>query len=103
MSEENWQDGAAKCVGLILDGRAQPTGIRKRGIDRTLMLIMNAHHDLVSFTLPQVTGGTGWLLLVDTNQPNLNGLPRFDFEHGYEVTGRSLLLLELEPEENAAA
>ena len=103
MAEENWQDAAAKCVGLILDGRAQPTGIRKRGIDRTLMLIMNAHHDLVSFTLPQVTGGTGWLLLVDTNQPNLGGVPRFDFEHGYEVTARSLLLLELEPEETAAA
>ncbi len=103
MSAENWQDAAAKCVGLILDGRAQPTGIRKRGIDRTLMLIMNAHHDLVGFTLPQVTGGTGWLLLVDTNQLNLDGLPRFDFGHGYGVTGRSLLLLELEPEETATA
>ena len=102
MAEENWQDAAAKCMGLILDGRAQPTGIRKRGIDRTLMLIMNAHHDLVSFALPQVTGGTGWLLLVDTNQPSLDGMPRFDFEHDYGVTGRSLLLLELEPEENGA-
>jgi len=101
MSEENWQDANAKCMGLILDGRAQPTGIRRRGIDRTLMLIMNTHHDLVGFTLPQVTGGTGWLLLVDTNQPDLHGEPRFDFEHDYGVTGRSLLLLELEPEESS--
>ncbi len=101
MSEENWQDANAKCLGLILDGRAQPTGIRRRGIDRTLMLIMNTHHDLVSFALPQLTGGTGWLLLVDTNQPDLDGLPRFDFEHSYGVTGRSLLLLELEPEDVA--
>ncbi len=101
MTEENWQDAQAKCLGLILDGRAQPTGIPKRGIDRTLMLIMNAHHDLVSFTLPPVTGGKGWLLLVDTNQSELEGAPRFDFEHHYGVTGRSLLLLELEPDEVA--
>jgi hypothetical protein len=42
--------------------------------------------------------------LIDTNQPTLGDpeadrpepdLPRFDFGHQYEVTGRSLLLFEL--------
>ena len=102
MPEESWQDGAAKCLGLVLDGRAQPTGIRKRGIDRTLLLILNAYHDMVGFTLPEITGGSGWMLLIDTNQAAGATVSRFDFHAAYSVTGRSLLLLELEPDGGAA-
>ena len=102
MEEGDWQDGNAKCMAALLDGRAQPTGIRKRGIDRTLLLIMNSHSDGVDFHLPQVGGGSGWMLMVDTNQPALKEIPRFDFGHAYTVTGRSLLLLELEPDGTGA-
>jgi glycogen operon protein len=98
MTEENWTEGDAKCLGVILDGRAQPTGIRKRGIDRTLLLILNAYHDVLGFKLPEVSGAVGWELLIDTNQPELSGLPRFDVGAEYAVTGRSLLLFELEAE-----
>jgi glycogen operon protein len=96
MGDENWSDGNAKCLGVILDGRAQPTGIRRRGIDRTLLLILNAYHDMLNFTLPEVSGAIGWQLLVDTNQPELADEPRFDVGADYAVTGRSLLLFELE-------
>jgi len=98
MNEGNWADGSAKCIGLLLDGRAQPTGFRKRGSDRTLLLIFNAAADVVMFTLPQVPGGDGWHLLVDTNQPDLEDRVQFAFDHHYEVTARSLLLLELNQE-----
>jgi isoamylase len=98
MSAEHWGDDAAKCMGLVLDGRAHPTGIRKRGIDRTLLLVLNAYHDVVDFALPSVTGGMGWMLLIDTNRTEEAGSSRFDFEAIYGVTGRSLLLFELEPE-----
>ena len=103
MAEENWTEGGAKCMGVIIDGRAQPTGIRKRGSDRTLLLIVNAHHDLVGFTLPEVSLGLGWELLVDTNQPELEGLPRFEIGTSYGVTGRSLLLFDLEAERSGTA
>ncbi len=95
MTVEQWNDGNARCIGVILDGRAQPTGIRRRGSDRTLFLILNAHHDVVKFKLPEVVGGDGWHCLVDTNQPELRQAPRIVFGTEYEVTGRSLLLLEL--------
>ncbi len=103
MTQENWDDAGARCFGMVLDGRAQPSGIPKRGIDRTLLLILNAYHDLVGFTLPKVPGGTGWMLLLDTNRPDGHETSRFDFEAQYGVTGRSLLLLELEPDAAAAA
>ncbi|MDP9095448.1 MAG: glycogen debranching protein GlgX, partial [Pseudomonadota bacterium] len=92
MEQGHWDDGAAKCMGLILDGRAQPSGIRRRGIDRTLLWVLNASHTLVQFKMPVVAGGGDWQLLLDTNQPELDDGPMFDFEQTYAVTARSLLL-----------
>jgi glycogen operon protein len=97
MTDENWTDGNARCVGVLLDGRAQPTGIRRPGTDATLYLVFNAHHDVVNCTLPEAPGGAEWVLLVDTNQPELETLPRFPFGHSYGATGRSLLLFMTRP------
>jgi glycogen operon protein len=58
---------------------------------------------VVRFTLPPAVGGREWVVLIDTNLPELTGLPRFRFGHVYEVTGRSLLLFMLRPEIGAEA
>jgi glycogen operon protein len=97
MTPEQWGDANARCLGVLLDGRAQETGIRRLGTDVTLLLILNAHHDVVQFTLPEAVGGSRWRCLVDTNHEEAGTLERYDFGHVYEVTGRSLLLLILEP------
>ncbi len=52
MKAEHWDDDNARCFGMLLDGRAQATGIARRGGDATLLMIFNAHHDVVRFTLP---------------------------------------------------
>jgi glycogen operon protein len=101
MSSENWHDANGRCFGLLLDGRAQSTGIRRRGSEATLLLIFNAHHDVVSFKLPEVKDGRDWQRLVDTNLPEEDDDPdepvRLPFGHDYHVTGRSLLLFVLRP------
>jgi isoamylase len=61
----------------------------------TLNLVLNAHSDVVRFTLPRSVGGRGWMLRIDTTQLDLNDAQTFRFGHEYEVTGRSLLLFEL--------
>jgi isoamylase len=98
MVEENWQDAGTRCFGMLMDGRAQSTGIRQRGRDATLLWVLNAHHDLVHFTLPECAGGRRWALLIDSNAP---AAPAATFETGatYEVTARSLLLFEHQREE----
>jgi glycogen operon protein len=105
MTPDNWHDGNARCVGLLMDGRAQASGIRRRGSDATLLLVFNAHHDVVIFSLPEVKGGRDWERLVDTNLPEADDDPdekaRFKFGHAYEVTGRSLLLFVLRPARGA--
>lgn len=34
----------------------------------TVLLVVNADHDLMMFTLPEVTGGRDWLRLLDTTE-----------------------------------
>ena len=88
-----------------MDGRAQPTGIRKRGDDATLLMMLNAHHDLVEFTLPiQASANQHWTLMIDTNLPeDAKGLETETFRFGqkYAVTARSFLLFALVPDAGA--
>jgi glycogen operon protein len=100
MCVEQWNDGNARCMGMLLDGRAQPTGIRRRGSDATLLLIVNSHHDVVRFKLPEVAGGEIWDALIDTNRPDVTRPAAIRTGAEYEVTGRSLLLLELKHEQD---
>ncbi|MBJ7408690.1 MAG: glycogen debranching enzyme GlgX, partial [Bradyrhizobium sp.] len=94
MTTEQWHDGNAKCFGMLLDGRAQETGIKRRGSDATILLVYNAHHDVVNFTLPEVTDGRSWLGLIDTNRPDAP-MAEFEFGHTYAMTARSLVVFGL--------
>jgi isoamylase len=98
MDAEHWGDPNTRCFGLLLDGRARATGIRRPASDATLLQVVNAHHDVVEFALPEPPAGQRWLLLVDTNRPELDEPEPFEFGHPYMVTGRSLLLFVLRPE-----
>jgi isoamylase len=94
---EHWTDGNARCFGMLLDGRAQPTGIRRKGQDRTLLLMINAHHETVPFALPSVPGGKRWRLLIDTNEAVEFHRPISQACRAVDVSGRSLALWELQP------
>ena len=91
MTPAAWQDGNTRCFGMIMDGRAQATGIRRAASDATLLWILNSYHDVVAFTLPDVVGGTRWIRIFDTSAPGAAD-DHFDTGHVYGVTGRSCLL-----------
>jgi glycogen operon protein len=97
MTPSHWDDPNGRCMGVLLDGRAQETGIRRIGSDTTLLLVLNAHHDVVPFKLPEAVGGSRWVRLIDTNQAESDGLEEFEIGQEYTVTGRSLLLFILKP------
>ena len=60
MEQGHWGDTNMRCFGMLLDGRAQVTGIRQRGKQATLLIVINDYHDLVEFTLPECPGGDTW-------------------------------------------
>jgi len=84
------------CFGLIIDGRARATGIRRPASDATLLLVFNAYHDMVEFTVPEIPGSDQWTCMIDTNAPVRTELPSFGSGDVYQVTGRSLLLFTLQ-------
>ncbi|MDU9408037.1 glycogen debranching protein GlgX [Pseudomonas sp. zfem001] len=93
MTEEHWHDEEARCMGMLMDGRAQPSGVKRSGADATLLLLLNADHQPCEFQLPEVHGGRQWLCLVDTHTAQT--VPRPVQQDAVELHGRSLQLLEL--------
>ena len=96
MQERHWKDAGMKCFGMLIDGRAQVTGIRKRGDHESILLVLNSYEGAVGFTLPEVPESKAWRLLIDTNVPDGPSDEVFDFGQSYEVTGRSFLAFRLE-------
>jgi isoamylase len=94
MSEEDWHNPALRCFGMLLDGRAQVSGIRQRGKEATLLIVFNGDHSPAEFKLPDCIGACSWSLLIDTNvtAPEAS----FSFGASYLVTERSLLVFVAE-------
>jgi isoamylase len=95
MQPEDWNNGLMRCFGMLMDGRAQATGIRRPATDVTLLWILNAHHDVVVFTLPECAGGRHWSVVFDTNLVDHTTDETFQIGDTYEVTGRSTVLFQL--------
>ena len=99
MRDEDWTDERMRCFGMLMDGRARPTGLRQRGTEATMLMVLNAHHDLVEFELPVCQGGDTWTLVLDTNVSSnvSSNVAAQKFYNGdkYGVTARSLLLFAL--------
>ena len=70
MDDSDWDVGFAKAVGLFLNGEAIPTpGLRgERIVDDSFLVLFNAHHEDLAFTLPAEQFGVGWVRVVDTAQ-----------------------------------
>jgi hypothetical protein len=72
---DDWADPAMRCFGMVMDGRARPTGVRQRGTEAAMLIVLNAHHDLVEFGVPTIEGATHWALELDTNV--IGEVPRY--------------------------
>jgi glycogen operon protein len=68
MTEEMWKDNNLRCIGMLLDGRAQPTGLHERGSAATLLLIFNGGAESGRFVMSPVVEGTGWRWMLDTTE-----------------------------------
>ena len=64
MSDEDWQAGFAKSLGVFLNGDAIPTPNERgeRVVDDSFYVMFNAHHEPVDFTLPPKEWGARWTL-----------------------------------------
>ena len=96
IEDAQWSDPAMRCFGMLIDGRAQASGIQKLASDATILAVFNGHDDVVEFKLPDIKGSDCWTCLVDTNMSVRKELPEISANDIYQVTGRSVLLFALQ-------
>jgi glycogen operon protein len=70
MSDEDWSAGYARSVMVFLNGDAipEPDNVGRRITDDHFILMFNAHHEAIDFTLPPATYGSRWEVRLDTAQ-----------------------------------
>jgi isoamylase len=94
-NEEHWNDPQSHCLGMLLDGRAKPTGVKKPGVESTLLLLVNSHHEPVSFQLPKLPARSEWRLLVSSAPGSRKSAP--SEQHSIMLEARSLMLFKVHP------
>ena len=93
MTEEEWDQHFARCLGVYLSGEAL-TETDRRGrpvVDAHFLVLFNAHHEPIPFTLPDL-GRAAWQGVLDT--ANASGFANGRWEAGaeYPLQGRALAL-----------
>lgn len=95
MSDQAWDDGGVKCLGVRFAGDLM-NEVNERGdpiVGDTLMLLINAHWEEIEFTLPGTSAGQLWQSVIDTHLPE-EEVPRvFEARQVYSLFGRTLALL----------
>jgi glycogen operon protein len=94
MSDKAWGAGFVRCLGVRLAGdligdvdeRGEPV------VGETLLLLLNAHHEVIPFTLPATKGEHHWECLFDTASDQTDPLA-YPGGQKYALQGRSLAVL----------
>jgi glycogen operon protein len=102
MTDEDWNLGYVRCLGIRLAGDAiEETDAKGRPITGdTLLILLNAHHEMLSFTMPAHKRGVRWELLLDTvgaERPREAKLLKGG--DPYDLEARSLAVLRLRAQE----
>ncbi len=98
MSDEDWSDRTIRTFGLRLAGDAieEMDSEGQRIVDDTLLILLNAYHEAISFILPAHRAGVRWELMLDTRHPEGRRKHRLmKGGEGYDLEARSLALLRL--------
>jgi isoamylase len=68
MTEEHWNQGFAKALGIFLNGEGiqSPDPRGERVVDESFYVLFNAHHEPLQFILPKRDWGDEWVVALDT-------------------------------------
>jgi glycogen operon protein len=98
MADEDWNNPDARCLVLRLAGDAieEVDARGNRIVDDTLLILLNAYHESISFVLPAHRAKIRWEVILDTREAT--GTRRHRLMRGgeaYELEAQSLALLRL--------
>jgi glycogen operon protein len=96
ISEDEWRDASTLCLGMFLSGQGlNETDDRGRKVsDENFLVLLNAHHEDVGFTLPATRLGLCWNAWMDTSREDgLRPADCHDGETAYPLQARSMVVL----------
>jgi glycogen operon protein len=96
MSEEEWRDPSLRYLGMLLSGQGlDETDERGRKVsDENFLVLLNAHHEDVAFTLPASRVGARWSTWMDTSREDgLRPVDTYDVGARYPLQARSMVVL----------
>ncbi|GJQ48065.1 MAG: glycogen debranching protein GlgX [Candidatus Kuenenia stuttgartiensis] len=105
MTDEDWNNPSTHSLALCLAGYAIEE-VDERGkqiVDDTLLILMNVHHESISFVLPAHNPKIQWKTLIDTREAT--GKRSIQLMKGgelYSLEARSLVLLQLVEERRSS-
>ncbi len=96
MTQRDWNQGDGHVIGLFLNGQEFPYR-NARGeqiVDDSFLLLINAHHEDVTFTLPARRYGERWALELSTADPEAEpGSAEYGARTRLEAIARSVIVL----------
>jgi isoamylase len=95
MTDQEWNEASARCLGVFFAGEALAE-YTERGqpvSDGNFVLLLNAHHEEIPFTLPAVAADRDWRVVVDTSWDNFAQRALHPASTVYPLKPRSLTLL----------
>jgi isoamylase len=97
MTDDDWTSGHARGVAVYLNGEGIPDrdDLGERVVDDSFLLLINAHHEPVTFLLPDASYVRTWEVAVDTADPLLANTRRRRPAPGgrQHIPGRALQVL----------
>ncbi|HET8666745.1 MAG TPA: glycogen debranching protein GlgX, partial [Terriglobales bacterium] len=99
MTEEDWKQGYVRCLGVRLAGDRieEKDHLGNPIFDDTFLLLINAHHEPIQFTLPVHPNNIQWQLVLDTVQEIIPArAPLMAEGNHYDLRGRSLAVMQIE-------
>jgi glycogen operon protein len=95
MQDADWQEAFAKSVGVFLNGDAipSPDARGERVVDDSFLVLFNAHHEAIQWSIPTRLKGS-WRLVLDTDRGGFVDQPVELRGSGPSVAARSVTLLQ---------
>jgi isoamylase len=96
MTDDDWQSGFARGIGVFFSGHGIPANARGEGItDDSFYLLFNAHHEPIPFRLPPEHWGEQWEPVLDTSNPTPDPSAHDVLHAGDEVQVESYTMMVL--------
>jgi glycogen operon protein len=93
MTDEQWRQSDARCLGLCLQGNAtnEDDDRGRPVVDDDFILLLNSNHEPAPFLLPRLEAGDAWQVVLDTARADGEAL--YKGAQQFPLQARSLALL----------